>query len=206
MVGERIGAYDPDNDHLEYRLDSAVFRGQGLFSIDRKTGQLGVKQALDHETVEWTKLRVYVRDGLDAEGYLNDEWDAAIVVEIHIEDVNEPPHITGRTIVVYPEEQYSTMTYIVKDPEGDDVSLHLSGPDSAWFAVREIFEGNAMDSRAIFQVSFERSPDYEEPRDLGRMNLYNVTLAAVEATPEGLQSTLAVMVDVTDVYEPVPVP
>ena len=79
-VGTPVSADDPDNDPLTYTLEGP---DAGSFGIDRTTGRLRTRAALDHEAKASYTLRVKADD--DHGG------TARIVVTVNVEDVAEKP-------------------------------------------------------------------------------------------------------------------
>ena len=78
-------------------------------------------------------------------------------------------------------------SYFATDPEGGTVGLSLVGTDSGDF---EEFGSGVL--------SFLAAPDYEDPADSNRDNIYRVTVRATDGTNVG---TLEVTVNVTNVEE-----
>ena len=82
-IGTAITATDADNDTLTYSLSGT---DASSFAIDRNTGQLRTKAALDYETKTSYSVTVSVSDGS-----LTD----TITVTINITDINELPTTTA---------------------------------------------------------------------------------------------------------------
>ena len=85
-----------------------------------------------------------------------------ILFTVAVRPVNEPPAITGDDSPTFNENANITnrvARYTAADPEGDTVTLTLTGTDSDEFALA----GNGV-------LTFEESPDYEDQRS------YNVTV------------------------------
>ena len=76
-IGSAISATDPDNDTLSYTIDGV---DAASFSINRTTGQLQTKAALDYETKTSYAVTVFVFDGNGASD--------SIDVTINITEVN----------------------------------------------------------------------------------------------------------------------
>ena len=109
------------------------------------------------------------------------------VQRVTVTGVDEAPTITttSRTAFSQPEGRTSTLyTFRATDPEGGDVSWGLSGTDSSAFTMSE-----------TGALSFTNPPDYEQPADSGRNNVYEVTIRASDGRNAG---TLDVTVTVTD--------
>ena len=89
-------------------------------------------------------------------------------VTVTVEDVNEPPQITGTESVSYKENAAAAVaTYAATDPESSDVIWSLSGVDSSAFNISD-----------MGVLNFNSPPDYENPLDSGDDNVYRVTVEA----------------------------
>ena len=96
----------------------------------------------------------------------------AVEVTVTVEDVDEPPLITGvSTIDDYDENGSGDVaTYTAIDPEGDsNVTWSLAGPDRGDFDIT----GGVL--------TFRNVPDYERAADSGGNNHYEVTVQATDA-------------------------
>ena len=82
-IGEPVAATDPDNDTLTYSLDAA---GAASFDINKDTGQLRTKAALDHETTDTYSVTVTATDTAGATG--------TISVSIDVNNLDEPGTVT----------------------------------------------------------------------------------------------------------------
>lgn len=86
---------------------------------------------------------------------------------------------------------------IVSDADpGTTLSVTLSGPDAALFNVALVPTTDPRFSTA--RLTFKASPDFEAPADVGRDNVYDVTLRVSDGT---LFSTQAAKIIVTNVNE-----
>ena len=114
----------------------------------------------------------------------------------------DPPVIDGPTdIPEYPENQnnidYPVGFYNVSDPHGDNVRLSLRGPDSGDFL---LYDYEDYDEETV--LIFRSPPDYENPADSNRDNIYNVTIRATDDGSPRLSTDLEVTIEVVDVNEP----
>ena len=110
-------------------------------------------------------------------------------VTVTVENVNEPPVVTGTTTFTYREYNTAALhTFRATDPERSAVTWSLSGSDDDDFDISE-----------TGVLSFASPPDYESPADSGRDNLYEVTVVARDDAfnSASLQITITV-VNVTD--------
>ena len=116
-------------------------------------------------------------------------------VTVTVTDVNEPPTITttnsSATALRQNENETSRLyTYRATDPEGaDTVTWSVEGVDARFFDI---------DERGQFSFKEENPPDFEDPADSGRDNVYNVEIHAKDGVNT---ATLGVTVTVRDVNE-----
>ena len=88
-------------------------------------------------------------------------------VTVTVGEVNEPPIISGLTTVDFAENGTGAVaTYTATDAENDTVIWSLTGADEDLFAI------------AGGVLTFASSPNYEDARDAGGDNIYNVTVSA----------------------------
>ena len=81
-------------------------------------------------------------------------------------------------------------TYRATDPEGETITWSVGGVDGRFFAINE---------RGELAFDEMRPPDYEQPGDSGRDNVYNATVRAQDQG--GITAELAIAVTVTPVNE-----
>ena len=175
-------ATDPENDRVTWSLTGADAED---FTVS-SDGALTFQRAPDFETpADEGENNVYnvVVTATDSGG-LSD----SITVNITVTDVNEAPTVSGSTAVRYAENGTAAVaTYTATDPESDSVMWSLTGDDAEDFSVNT-------DGALTFKIA----PDFENPADAGRDNVYNVTVSASDGT---LSGTLAVTITVTDVND-----
>ena len=183
-IGAPVSATDPDaGATLTYTLSGTDALS---FTIDESTGQIKVGDGttLDHEAIKNSyTVTVSVSDGTpDASA------DDTIAVTITVIDVYEAPTATGDTTFSYPENgAVAVHTYTATDLERATVVWSLSGEDSRVFSVTEGV------------LAFKESPDFEEPEDVGTVNVYSVTVTVSDGS---LSSEVDVTITVTNVDEP----
>ena len=95
-------------------------------------------------------------------------------VTVTVNDVNEPPTITttsSSAMALWQRENLTTRlyTYRATDPEGSDIAWLVGGTDGRFFAI---------DERGQFSFSENSPPDFEQPGDSGRDNVYEATIQA----------------------------
>ena len=178
-IGDPFGAVDDDpgdTTALTYSLDRAA---EEVFDIVPETGQLLTAAPLNYEHVTSYTVTVTATDPSTAV--------ASIPVTIAVEDVNEPPTLSGEPVISLPENsQRPVATYTATDPEERDLSWRLAGRDRGAF---ELSEG---------VLSFLDPPDFESPTNAAGVNTYLVTIVV----SDGMHTiTRDVAVTVTDVNE-----
>ncbi len=178
-IGSAVTATDADNDTLTYTLSGT---DAAAFDINRTTGQLQTKAALDYETKVTYTVTVSVSDG-------NGGSDS-ITVTITVTDVNEnqPPVFTDgatttRTIAENTAANINIGTAIAAtDADNDTLTYTLSGTDAAAFSI--ISTSGQLQTKAAL--------DYETK------NSYRVTITVSDGS---LTDTISVTVNITDVDE-----
>ena len=197
-VGAPVIAVDPESDALTYSVES----GDDLFDIDTETGQVRTEAVLDHENGASHTIIVGVSDMLDSNGESDTEVDDTIVVTVDVVDVDEPPEIelgssgigvvAMNTDLTVAENHVGTVaTLTANDPENDQSLTYdwwLSGTDRRDFTI----DGGVL--------AFGTAPDYEEPVDSGRNNVYGITVNATDSS--GMTGSIDVDVIVAPVNEP----
>ena len=212
-VGDPVTATDTTNDTLTYELDDNLTFDDALvalsdlqfFDIDQASGQITVAQQLDYDaigegraddgTATAGEYTVVVR-ATDPSGEADN-----ITVTITAENVNEDPIVTGRaelrvkeqngTVymalpdapVVQPStpgsQNYEPNEYVFVEPDHLDSfeSWHLEGDDAAAFDLSGGFEPR--------YIQLTEPPDFENPTDMNRDNVYEVTLVTTDTNPLG---------------------
>ena len=199
-VGYPIAATDPDaEDELTYSLSGADV---AAFDIDRATGQITVKRALDFEATDATTNCETNNDECVVIVTATDSTGATqmIAVTIVITNVNESPMFTRGNKAVSLDEGVTAIdadgvgsvnTYGVVDPEtaSENLTWSVSGVDGDNFVIAN-----------TGALSFEGTtgPDYENPADANKDNVYEITLEVSDGTNSG---TLDVKVTVNNVQE-----
>ena len=134
-IGSPIAARDAENDTFTYTLGGT---DASVFDVDTSSGQLQVKDHLDHETDDTYNVVVSVSDRKDNAGNADTATDASISVTVTVADVDEPPELVGDTDLDYLENGTAeVIRYTAEDPEGGMVEpLVLSGTDQDDFHLR----------------------------------------------------------------------
>ncbi len=174
-------ATDPEDDGITWGIEGT---DAARFSIS-ETGELSFNSSPDYEKArDANKDNMYEVTVTASDGNLTSELD----IEVTVTDVDEAIGITGPATVSYTENgTASVATYAAIDLDGDGITWGIEGIDAARFSISETGE-----------LSFNSSPDYEEPRDVNKDNVYEVTVTASDGN---LTVELDVEVTVTDVAE-----
>ena len=185
-VGDPVTATDADSGALTYSLSSA----SEYFSLHGETGQLQVTKLLDYEvaTTRTHTLTVNVTDGRDIHGDVDNTIDDTLEVTVTVEDVNEGFTVSGPDHISREENTTGVLaTFTATDPEGFPLVWSVEGVD-----------GGVMRINARGELSFQVPPDYDQPADMQRANLYHIEVIAEDELNE---SVLPVTIQVTNVDE-----
>ncbi len=184
-IGAVVKADDPNMDKLTYTLGGA---DKASFGIDRGTGQLMTKVALNKEVKDTYMVTVTATDPSGLSDTVN--------VIIRVTNVPEDPMITGGlTTVRYAENRTDAVeTYTASDDEDDKagkaITWTLDGEDVTYFTIPDGV------------LSFMESPDYEDAKGGATdetANTYEVIVVATDSS--GGTDIEAVTVEVTNVDE-----
>ena len=120
---------------------------------------------------------------------------ASFPVVVTVTNVNERPELTDPVTVTVTYDENATIdvaTYTARDEEGG-VTWRLTGTDSGDFAI----------DSSSGAVTFNDTPDFEEPVDSGGDNVYEFTVVVtdVQSGSSRLTATVDVTVTVADVEE-----
>ena len=213
-VGDPVTATDTNNDTLTYELVKVAAPNDGddeFFDIDMATGQITVAQNLDYDSDQSRgtsgnrpddgEYMVTVR-ATDPSGSFGN-----ITVTITAVNVNEDPVVTGRaelsvaegTIDITDEDAVLVYTILPDapaiteepDPTNQQNEYVYEDPDHRDSIARWNLEGDdagAFDHSGRFEpryLQFKVPPDYENPTDMNRDNVYEVTLVATDTNPLG---------------------
>ena len=179
-IGDPVAATDADTGDANMLTYSMTGADAASFDINGATGQLLTKAPLDHETKNSYSVTVRVVDpSLESD---------TIAVTITVNDVDEPPTLSGPEVVDYPENRTDAVAqYTADDPEGDQIAWLLEGDD------KDLFEISSTG-----KLTFKSSPDHDIAGDDDGNNIYLVT---VKVTARTSSVTLDVEITVSNVNE-----
>ena len=176
------GAVDPEDPSGPITRWSLSGTDAGDFAVS-DTGELTFRKAPDYERPADSNkdnaysLSIRASDGRNY-GYL--------AVTVTVTDINEAPDISGSDRIVFQENGTNSLAaYRATDQENGTISWNLSGTDSNAFTISD-----------TGILAFANPPDYEQPTDSNRNNVYQVTVEA--ADPETNTAHLQVTVTVTN--------
>ena len=106
---------------------------------------------------------------------------------------NEAPVFTSSTTATVNENQTTAYTAVATDPDGDTLTYSLDGTDGSFFSIDE----------RTGVVSFGDAPDYENPGDEDRNNVYEIAVTATDS--DGLHASQNVTITVSNVNDGPPV-
>ena len=188
-IGTAIAATDADNDTLTYTLSGT---DAAVFSIVSATGQLQTNAALDYETKASYSVTITVADG--------NGGNASITVTINVTDVNEnraPVFTDGtsttRTVALpagIPAGDYDIgAPIIVTDPDGDNMTYTLGGPNADLF---HAYASRTANGAYSLQLTTKGKALHD-----GTGATYEVIYTVSDAS--GASSSITVTINVTDV-------
>ena len=179
-IGAPVAATDSDYD-VSFLTYSLTGTDAASFDIHRATGQLLTKEPLDHEEKPTYRVIVTVVDpSLKSD---------TVTVTITVNDVDEPPVLSGPDVVDYPENGTDAVAqYTATDPEGVTITdWSLEGDDKDLFEISRTGE-----------LTFKSPPNHDIAGDNDGNNIYLLTVTASDGTTP---VTLDVEVTVSNVNE-----
>lgn len=107
-----------------------------------------------------------------------------------VSDINQntAPEITGISDYAIDENSSDVATFQATDAEGDNITYSISGDDASLLSIES--------SSGI--LSFQSSPDFDNPQDSNIDNIYQVTIVASDGQ---LSTSLGITISVNDVLE-----
>ncbi|MCY4571889.1 MAG: cadherin domain-containing protein, partial [Gemmatimonadetes bacterium] len=179
-------ATDPEGATVTWSLTGT---DAGDFEISTG-GVLTFKNAPDFDNpTDADTNNIYLFNVKAADGTGSTAKSSTLSVKVTVNGVNEAPTITaGGATHNYAENGTAAVaTYTATDPEGTTISWTLEGDDAADF---DISTGGVL--------TFDSTPDREDPDDDNTDNVYEITVKASDGT---LSDTLDVEITVTNVDE-----
>ena len=175
----RYTATDPEGDTIIWSLGGA---DQGDFEIDA-SGNVSFKETPDaDQPVDSNRDSKYEFNVVASDGRLS----GSLSVSVNVEDVDEPPVVSGDTNIDYLENATGRVArYTGSNPEGGTVNWSLGGGDASRFELR----GSSPGVRDLYFLS---APDFEQYRR------YRVAIHVFDGS---FEVGLPVVIEITDVNE-----
>ena len=189
-----VAANDANQDTLTYSITGGADRA--LFRINATTGRLSFVTAPDYEKPinanNTYEVQVTVNDGALKDSQL---------ITVKVLDVVEgsPPVIISNggaadVILKIPEDQTALPTVEATDPDNDIVTFRLSTENDG-----SLFQINTNTGK----LAFIKPPDFENPLDSNRDNVYLVTVVAMDGVYETTQLLYVSVLDGQENVAPV---
>ena len=192
LVLARYNATDPEDPSAEITRWSTSGTDGGDFTVNEQ-GELRFRNVPDYERpADSGKDNIYNFSVRASDGSLY----GYLPVTVTVTDVNEPPTITtvssSATTLRQDENRTSRLyTYRATDPERRTITWSVGGVDRNYFTI---------DDQGQFSFSETSPPNFEQPSDSGRDNVYDVTIEVRDDISN--VDSLPVTVTVRDVNEP----
>ena len=188
-IGPRYTATDPEDPSAAITRWSTSGRDGGDFVISER-GELRFRTSPDFEgPADGNRDNVYEVTIRASDGHYTGSLAETQIITVT--NVNEAPVITTRSRTEFTLRENSAAviyTYRATDPDREDlVRWSVEGADGGDFA---IYNGI---------LTFGLLPDYEEPADFGRDNVYDITVVAFD--PLRSRDTVDATITVTEVNE-----
>ncbi|MCY4364802.1 MAG: cadherin domain-containing protein [Chloroflexi bacterium] len=182
-------ASDPEGAASTFTWSLAGTDG-GDFNIDRDTGELTFRSTPNYESpADSNRDNEYLVTVRAYDG----QYYGTLPITVEVLNVNEPPALRQVSNPQFSRRENATgaiYQFSATDPEGHGINWSTAGPDAGEFTIT----GGTLE--------FATPPDYENPGDAGRDNVYNVTVRATDDVPnQPLTDELPVTVTVTAVNE-----
>ena len=162
----RAMATDADGDPLSYSLSGT---DAARFTIDPATGAIRFTASPDFENPDDAGgNNVYDITVTASDGDNSTNHDVTITVT-NVND-NTPSFTSADSVSVTENQPVDSVVYraTATDADGDPLSYSLSGTDAARFTINP----------ATGAIRFIASPDFENPGDAGRDNVYDIVVTA----------------------------
>ena len=181
-----VGATDPDGSAIGYSITgddaaSLTIDSNGVLSFAVTADYENPSDSNSNNTYD---INVVISDGSN---------EVSQAVSIIVTEVPEAPEFVGLPAVFNLEENDNTVTTIeVVDPEGDDFTYEMTGPDVDQFL---------LGSNGFLRVAAVDGFDYENPTDANADNIYELILTATETKSGGLQRVQDFNIQVSDLKD-----
>ena len=182
-------ASDPEGDSTTFAWSLSGADGRD-FSIDRNKGIVTFRNTPNYESpADGNRDNEYLVTVRVSDG----QYTGTLDVTIDVDDVNEPPTITGSaTPPDFPENNTrSVATYRATDPERAAITWSVGGTDGDDFEISD-----------TGVLTFTNIPDFEEPADANQDNEYLATVRASDGTHSATLDVTVSVINSTGPEEP----
>ena len=107
-------------------------------------------------------------------------------VSFTINAIQDPPTIVSLMDIAIEENTKNVMTVVGEDPDGDTLTYSISGGEDG-----SLFQ---IDS-STGELSFIEKPDYEDPKDVDKDNIYSVEVTVDDGNGNTASQTILVTVN-----------
>ncbi len=180
-IGAPVVATDDDGDTLAYALGGA---DAGAFDLDAASGQITVKDALDHEARASYTLTVTVSDGKNAAGEVDDSVDDTISVTVSVVNLDE-----AGAVALDPDttQAGSAITASLSDPDGGITGetwiWERSADGSDWTAIAGATEAAYTPTSDDVGQYLRATASYADGEGTGKIAQAATAGKVAEATP-----------------------
>ncbi len=183
---ETVSATDRDQgDKLTFTISG---NDAGLFNIDATSGELTFKTAPDFENpTDDNKDNIYnINVTVTDAANHSDNQSIAITVS----NVNDNTPVITATDKTIDENTTAVETVSTTDADqGDKLTFTISGNDASLFNI----------DATSGELTFKTAPDFENPTDDNKDNIYNITVTVTDAASHNDSQSIAITVaDVND--------
>jgi Ca2+-binding RTX toxin-like protein len=184
-TGLTVTANDANRDPVTFSIVGGADAAR--FAIDSATGALRFVAAPDFETPgDANRDNVFEVDVAASDGTLQ----ATQTIRVTVNNLNDnAPVITSAGAVTINENVTAVVQATATDADGNALTFSLSGADAALFAINS----------ATGAITFIAGPDFENPRDADRNNVYQLTVTASDGTNSTTQNLAVTVVNVNDI-------
>lgn len=173
-----IQSTDNDLDETQVFTYSLSGTDANYFNINQETGELTLKNTPDYEVKQSYSINVIVNDGV------NTSEQKAITVNVnHLND--ESPIVTNVDALTIDEGSNTQLTISSTDADIDEnqtFTYTLGGTDMDLF--------NFDSSSGV--LTFKNTPDYENPNDFDKNNVYDLTIQVSDGVNSSIVSDIQV--------------
>ena len=170
-------------DSVTYGLSGA---DEQHFSFNTSSGALAFAQAPSLSAPQDADGDNVYQITITATDSANNSSQLALSVSV-LDDIGKPPEFTQTSASITVDENSAGVVYQepASDPDGDTVVYSIEGVDSGFFGINS----------SSAALSFISAPDYEQPKDSGLDNTYELAIIATDPVGNQGQQSLAIAIN-----------